>query len=269
MPLPREEVKADGSSEPRSRKVIGCQDVLRGRLRSFSAKVEAAKAVIGQAAQLGRVGVSFSGGKDSTVLLHLVRSVVPEAPAGFFDDGAQLADTYEFIRATPNVQIITVKPSLIEMCKAGGYWGYQSATPDVTFNFMRELILKPARQFVDDNGLAVSALGLRGDESSKRHLNALIRGQLYWHRGNRVYHLCPLTYWSVDDIWAYIASYAVPYNRVYDRMASLGLERDEMRVAPVLGATAVGWGRYVYLKQLDPELWNTLANDFPKLRVYV
>lgn len=36
----------------------------------------------------GQVYVSFSGGKDSTVLLHLVRQQYPEVPAVFVDTGA-------------------------------------------------------------------------------------------------------------------------------------------------------------------------------------
>ena len=33
----------------------------------------------------GKVYVCFSGGKDSTVLLHLVRSLYPEVPAVFIE----------------------------------------------------------------------------------------------------------------------------------------------------------------------------------------
>jgi hypothetical protein len=42
-----------------------------------------------------------------------------------------------------------------------------------------------------------------------------------------------------------------------------------MRIAPVLGAAAVGFGRYAYLKRLDPGLWNRLVAEFPKLAIYV
>ena len=37
----------------------------------------------------GQVNVSFSGGKDSSVLLHLVRSLYPEVPAVFSDTGLE------------------------------------------------------------------------------------------------------------------------------------------------------------------------------------
>ena len=35
----------------------------------------------------GQVYVSFSGGKDSTVLLHLVRQLYPDVPAVYGDTG--------------------------------------------------------------------------------------------------------------------------------------------------------------------------------------
>lgn len=37
----------------------------------------------------GKVFVSFSGGKDSTVLLHLVRSEFPDVEAVFVDTGLE------------------------------------------------------------------------------------------------------------------------------------------------------------------------------------
>ena len=40
----------------------------------------------------GNVYVSFSGGKDSTVLLHIVRSMYPEVPAVFSDTGLEFPE---------------------------------------------------------------------------------------------------------------------------------------------------------------------------------
>ena len=249
--------------------VISPGDLLRGRLSVFRRKVSRALGCVERAATRGKIGVAFSGGKDSTVTLDLVRQVVPDAVAIFYNDGAQLADTYAFIAKTPNVNVIKVEPDLLEMCRIGGYWGYQSDTPDVEFDFGYALIEEPSARVVKEHGLGVVAIGLRGEESTGRHFNARRKGELYWCKEYRVWHLCPVQFWTVEDIWAYVATQGLAYNVAYDKMAALGMKREEMRVAPVLGAAAVGFGQYAYLKQLDPELWNRLVAEFPKIGIYV
>ena len=67
----------------------------------------------------GKVCVNFSGGKDSTVLLHLVRSLYPEVPAVYVDNGMDLKTVREFVKRTPNV--VKLKPEMnfrqvIEKC---------------------------------------------------------------------------------------------------------------------------------------------------------
>lgn len=61
----------------------------------------------------GKVYVSFSGGKDSTVLLDLVRSIYPEVPAVFFDTGLEFPELREFVLNTPNVRILKPKMSFL------------------------------------------------------------------------------------------------------------------------------------------------------------
>ena len=51
----------------------------------------------------GAVSVSFSGGKDSLVLLHLVRSLYPSTPAVFFDTGVEFSETRRYVMGFPNV----------------------------------------------------------------------------------------------------------------------------------------------------------------------
>ena len=56
----------------------------------------------------GKVHVAFSGGVDSTVLLHIARSLYPDVTAVFSDTGLEYPEIRDFVKTFDNV--VWVKP---------------------------------------------------------------------------------------------------------------------------------------------------------------
>ena len=67
------------------------------------------------------VYVAFSGGKDSTVLLDLVRKYYPHIPAVFVNTGLEYPEIQAFVRQFDNVEIIRPKMRFDEVIKKYGY----------------------------------------------------------------------------------------------------------------------------------------------------
>lgn len=94
-----EEIIAQLKKEPFS-------ELRRLQKMPYEWKVEHAKDVVREFVEhegVNGVYVSFSGGKDSLVLLHLVRSIYPDVPAVFANTGIEFPEQVKFVRTFPNV----------------------------------------------------------------------------------------------------------------------------------------------------------------------
>lgn len=89
------------------------------------------------------VYVSFSGGKDSTVLLHLVRSVYPDVPGVFVDTGLEYPEIRDFVKSFDNIVWLRPKMNFKQVIEKYGYPFFSKETSgavDEAFRYMEKYI---------------------------------------------------------------------------------------------------------------------------------
>ena len=69
----------------------------------------------------GEVYISFSGGKDSTVLLYQVRKLYPNVKAVFVDTGLEYPEIRDFVKTIDNVEWIKPKYTFKEILDKYGF----------------------------------------------------------------------------------------------------------------------------------------------------
>lgn len=98
-------------------------DLVQMQSLPLEAKIKMTKARIRQwyDAFDGNVYISFSGGKDSTVLLHIARQMYSDIPAVFCDTGLEYPEIREFVKTVDNVTWIRPKMNFKLVVQKYGY----------------------------------------------------------------------------------------------------------------------------------------------------
>lgn len=108
----------------------------------------------------GGVYVSFSGGKDSTVLLDMVRRMFPDVPAVFIDTGLEYPEIREFVKTVPNVTWLKPEMNFKAVIQKYGYPLISKEVAQKIYDARRTPDGKTAERF-NPNGEYATAYGGR------------------------------------------------------------------------------------------------------------
>lgn len=239
-------------------------DLLHAKTPRYKTVVANAKQVVSRALQrMEKPYVSFSGGKDSLVMLHLVLEQKPDTKVIYFDADASYPDTDIFLDTLAdewdlNFCRIKTRP-IVEVFRE-----YGIKHPQIEQKTMAATMYAPVSELTRKRRYDGEFVGLRSEESKARRQLIKYRGQIFHNKSRASLECLPVAHFTVDDVWAYITSNNLPYNTAYDKTSMRS--RNEIRVSYWCGESARNFGRYVWLCKEYPGLYNRFASEFPEVR---
>jgi len=238
-----------------------------------------------------KIYLSFSGGKDSTVMLHLVleEAKMRNRKIGllFIDWECQFDLTIEHIDEMTtkyaewiDLHWIALEVETCSACSAyeplwrswderkKNLWTRQKHEKSNAYKYpfyysgitFEEFVPLFAKWYSEGEETA-SFVGIRAQESLNR-FRAIAREDVARYDGkmfttnavDNIWNVYPIYDWQVDDIWTYIAKSGNSYNKVYDRMHMAGLSVSQMRIDEPFGDEA---RKNLWIYQIiEPVTWS-------------
>lgn len=204
----------------------------------------------------GQVYVSFSGGKDSTVLLDIVRKIYPNVVAAYIDTGLEYPEIKDFVKSINNVKWLKPKMRFDKVISTYGYpiiskeqsafiQEYRSTKSDklkdIRWNgnkYGRGKISEKWKFLVDadfkigDKCCDIMKkkpayqfeketglhpiIGTMADESAQRKSNWLIYGCNAFEKKRPTSQ--PMSFWTEQDVLLYLLVNKVKYASVYGKI---------------------------------------------------
>jgi 3'-phosphoadenosine 5'-phosphosulfate sulfotransferase (PAPS reductase)/FAD synthetase len=194
--------------------------------------------------QINNPAIAFSGGKDSTVVYHLVKDIAPDIESFYWDDEFILIETELYIDKIGDINIKKNQAKHTDWFKTNIGKIDNLEEFDTIF------------------------LGLRADENSYRKKQLANYGLAYFSKKYQYNIINPIGWWKLIDVWAYIFSTNRDYNKAYEIMAKNDIDYKNQRIGPFANDRAIQYGQIAILKQCFPDDYNKFIQKYPIAKSY-
>lgn len=155
------------------------------------------------------VNILWSGGKDSTVILHLIKRLYGNVPyrVTFSDCGYEYDEVYAFIKQLTSQWELRLEKIPYGSARAIEQYEKSGGNRRTILTWERS---RASREYIQTHGITLTFSGIRWYEHfhNIRHFKRTYAG---------ITLLYPILHWTQDDVWRYIREYNVPYLPLYDR----------------------------------------------------
>ena len=165
---------------------------------------------------LGNYLCSWSGGKDSTALVHLATRIKPRLKIMTEKDTMDFPGEEEYVKKIEkkyNLNLDIVSPC-VDLWEVVGNYDFTEDIHSSNTQFSKDYFYNLLKDYHKKNKIDAVFLGLRNEESKQRHFNYKKRG-FFYRKKNGEWVCNPLSLWTGKDIFAYLFSEEVPIFDVY------------------------------------------------------
>lgn len=180
--------------------------------------------------------VSCSWGKDSVVMLHLVRKFCKNTFVVFANTLCEYPETYKYRDEMLQTEFkdcnyVETKPikTFWDCVKEYGYphlrtnkkaeEGQKAKRTPMCCQFLKE---KPLIRKQKELQIDLTFIGLQATESMNRRLLFLRMGEFYKNKHNNIFHCMPLSIWNNKDVFEYAKREGIKMNPIYSKMERNG-----------------------------------------------